>query len=411
MSYKGTRKPLAQIARELNVDAVVEGTVLRSAGRVRITAQLIRANPESHLWAESYERDLLDVLTLQGEVARDIAGEVSAKLVPEHRKHLAGQRAVDPEVHGAYLKGLYHTARYTEEEIQKGIAYFSQAVQKDPGYAPAYASLARAYTLLSTYYLAPREVMPKARAAAMRALELDETLAEAHTSLGNVRLFYDWDWLKASQEFKRAIELNPNSADAHDGYANYLVAMGRHEESLAESKRAIELDPLSLVINADAAGNGLYFSRKYEQAIELCRKTIEFDPNFGLVHFYMAQSYAQTGQFGEALVQARTGYQLDSSPVMTGLLGEVYAFLGERAETEKVLERLNRLSKRRYVCSYETAAIYQGLGHKDAALKWLSRAYSERSDCIPWLKVDPAFDALRSDPRFQDLVRRSGLPL
>jgi tetratricopeptide (TPR) repeat protein len=244
----------------------------------------------------------------------------------------------------------------------------------------------------------------------MKALQLDGTLAEAHTSLGNVRLFYDWDLPGAEREFKRAIDLNPNSADAHDGYANYLIAMGRREESLSESKKAIELDPLSLVINADAAGNCLYFARRYEQAIELCRKTIEFDPNFGLVHFYLAQAYAQAGRFPEALAESKTGYQLDSSPVMTGLLGEVYALLGERAEAGKVLERLDGLAKRRYVCSYETAAIYQGLGHRDQALKLLDQAYEERSDCIPWLRVDPAFDGLRNDPRFQDLVRRSGLP-
>ncbi len=409
MSYKGTRKPLGQIARELNVDAIVEGTVLPSAGRVRITAQLIRVSPESHLWAESYERDLRDVLALQDDVARDIAREVSAKIAPAPRSQIARARGVDPEAHAAYLKGLYHTARYTEEEIQRGIDFFSQAVRKDPQYAPAYAGMARAYTLLSTYYVAPREAMPKARAAAMKALELDESLAEAHTSLGNVRLFYDWEWQKAAQEFRRAIELNPNSADAHDGYANYLVAMARHDESVAEGKRAIELDPLSLVVNSDAAGNALYFARRYDQDIELCRKTIEFDPNFGLVHFYLAQAYAQTGRFRDAIDQAKTGYQLDSSPVMTGLLGEVYASLGNKAETEIVLGRLDRLSKQRYVCSYQTAAIYQGLGQKDQALKWLSRAYDERSDCIPWLKVDPLFDGLRADPRFQELLRRSRL--
>jgi TolB-like protein/Tfp pilus assembly protein PilF len=407
LQYKGTKKPLPQIARELNVDAVVEGSVLRAGDRVRITAQLIRAAADEHLWAQSYDRSLGDVLGLQSEVARDIAQEVKAKLTPQEQTRLTQARAVDSEVHDLYLKGRYHLSQATEKEIRSGLQYFQQAVDKDPNFAPGYVGVAASYASLSTNYMAPRQVMPQARAAALKALELDENLAEAHAWLGFVSTNFDWDAQAAERELRRAVEMNPSSADAHRAYASYLSAAGRHEQAIAEARRAQELDPL-----ANPSWEGLCWllimARQYDSALTECQKAMERVPDFGFAHGSLGLAYAEKGRFSEAVAEAQRGARLDDSPVMLALLAQVQALAGQRREALTVLDDLKRLTKRRYVCSYEVAAAYVALGDKEEAFRWFDKGVEDRSDCMVTLAVDPRLDSIRSDPRYGALVRRVG---
>ena len=409
MSYKGTKKPLTAVARELGVDAVIEGSVLRSGDKVRITAQLIHGATDRHLWAESYQRDLRDVLSMQSEVARAIAGEIAAKLTPQEEKRLAAARPVTPEAHELYLKGRYELNKQTEASLRKAIDDFRKAIEKDPGFAPAYAGLADSYSFLRSTYAAPKDVMPQAREAARRALELDDTLAEAHVSMGLTLFFYDFDWAGAEKELRRAIELNPNLADAHDAYATFLAGMNRSAEAVAEIERARRLDPLSLLILSDAAWV-YYCMRQYDRAIEESRKAIELDPNFWPGHAFLGLAYEKTGRFAEAVEELEKARRLDDSPTIYELLGGAYAAWGKKEEARKVLAELTERSSRRYVCPYEVATIFAGLGEKDAAFEWLDKAVDARADCIPWLKPDPKVDPLRSDPRYAALLRRIGLP-
>jgi len=411
MHYKGGSKPLPKIAQELNVDAIVQGSVQRSGDRVRINAQLIYAPTDTHLWAESYERDLRDVLALQNEVARSIANEVRIRLTPQEQRSLADVRPVSPEAYEAYLKGRYHLNKGNEEEVKKSIEDFEQAYGKDPGYALAYAGLADSYLALSTYHFTPREIKPKAKAAAVKALQLDETLAEAHTALGAVSLTYDWDWPTAEKELKKAIELNPSSANAHHWYAHYFSAMGRHDDAIAEIQRAHRLDPLSLDINADEVLI-LFMARKYDQAIAQGHKAIDLDPDFYLPHFFLALPLAQKGESAEAIRELERARQLDDSPMILAVLGGVYAFAGEKIQARSVLNQLMQIPKQHYVyiCSYEIAIICLGLGEKDRAFDYFQKGYRDRSDCMIWLKADPRLDGLRSGPSYLDLLRQVGLP-
>jgi eukaryotic-like serine/threonine-protein kinase len=409
MQYKGVHKPLPVIARELNVDAVVEGSVLRDHDRVRITAQLIRAASDQHLWAETYDRKLRDVLDLQGEVARDIAKQIKITLTPEEKTRLASRREVDPEAHDLYLQGLYHLNKGTEAELKAAIDDFQQALVKVPGYAPAYSGLADCYLALSTYYEPPREAMPKAKAAAQRALALDESLSAAHTSLGNVNLFFDWDWPATEREAQRAIELDPSNANAHDLYAVYFSTTGRHDQAMAELRRAHRLDPYSLMIAADLV-SWPTMGRQYDLAIENGRRAIALEPNNAPVHSWLALPYALRGQFPEAVKEAETGHRLDDSPIFTSILAYSYAKAGRRQEAEKVLAELRQVLKKRYSCTYEVGVAYVAMGQNDEAFRWFQKALADRSDCMPLVKVDPRLDSIRSDPRYQELVRRVGVP-
>jgi TolB-like protein/DNA-binding winged helix-turn-helix (wHTH) protein/Tfp pilus assembly protein PilF len=408
MQFKGTKKSLPEIARELNVDAIVEGAVLRADERVRISAQLIQAVPEQHLWAESYERDLSRVLALQGEVARAIASKIKVTLTPQEEARLAGARPVNPEAYEAYLKGRYFWNKRTEEGFKKGIEYFQQAIEKDPGYALAYAGVADSYLVLADWaYLAPDEAYPTARVAATQALETDDSLAEAHTSLAYIRYVRDWDWSGAERQFKRAIELNPNYANAHQWYAEYLSAVGRHDKAIAEIKRAQELDPLSLIINA--VGGWVFFkARQYDQAIEQCRKTLDMDPDFIPAHYYLGLAYVQKEMYGEAISHYQQAVTLSgTSTAIVGALGHAYAVSGKSGEALKVIDELKR---GRYVPSYKIALIFTGLGEKELAFAWLEKGYKERDFDMVWVKVDPMPDLLRSDPRFHSLRRRLNFP-
>lgn len=415
MRYKGTRKPLAEIARELNVEAVVEGTLLRSQERLRVTAQVIQVDPEKHLWAERYDRPLGDAVILQGDLAREIAQAIRVTLTPQEQIRLSSVRPVNHEAYEAFLKGRYYWSKRTEETSKKAIVYFQQAIDKDPNYSLAFSGLADSYISLALTEalqeaLPPNEAFPKARAAANRALKIDDTLAEAHASLAHIKFQYDRDWSGAEREFKRAIELNPNYANAHHWYALSLMWMGRLDEALGEVGQAQELDPLALVIGANRCFI-LAGAHKYGEAIERCRKTLELDPNFALAHYRLGQVYVLQRTYEQAVPELEKAITLSgSSPRATAELGLAYAEMGNRSKALHLLNDLKEQSKRRYVSPFNVALIYGGLGDKDRTLDWLERAYKERSPSLNLLKLSPAFASLRSEPQFRDLVRRIGLP-
>jgi eukaryotic-like serine/threonine-protein kinase len=405
MRYKGTQKSLPEIARELNVGAVVEGSVLRSGDRVRITAQLIEAPTDRQLWAESYERDLRDILALQREVARTIASEIRVKLTPQEQTRLASVARVKPESHEAYLKGLYYSNKLKKEETKKAIEYYNQAIESDPSYAQAYAGMSDCHTSLVLYSeFPPKDTFPKAKAAAMKAVELDETVASAHSALGKVRLWFDWDYPAAEREFKRAIELDPGDAGAHEAYASYLKAVVRLDEALAEVKRAEELDPLS-VFMINSAAWVLYYQGRNDDAIAQFRRTLDMDPTFANSHWGIARAYEQKQMYQEAIAEMQKGGP--DFPIRLGTLGHVYGLMGNRRDALKLLDEVKSDPLR----TYDVAYIYLGLGQKDQALEWLEKTYEAR---FPWLafqiKLDPRLNSLRSDPRFQDVQRRMGVP-
>ncbi len=411
MQYKGTKKSLSEIARELRVDAVVEGTVMHSGDRVRITAQLIEASTDHHLWAASYDRDLQNVLSMQEEVTRAIVSEVRVKLTAQERARLASMHPINPEAFQLWLKGRYYWYKLNPEGLQKAIEYFQQALEKDPTYAPAYAGLADSYNLLAFFNVfPPREVMPKAKAAAVKALELDDNLAEAHVSLGWAGFTYDLDWPAAGKHFERAIVLNPAYPLAHSYYSLYLGALGRPEEGLTEAKRALDLDPVSPAINHYVVVQ-LYLARRFDEAIEQCRKTLELDPSFTPVHGTLAEVYSAKGMYREALAEYEEYSALSGgSPRSTAFVGYAHARLGQRSQAFRVLEQLRAASKQKYVPALSFAIVYVGLGEKEQAFLWLEKAYDERTNSLAYLKVQATWDPLRSDPRFADLVRRIGLP-
>jgi serine/threonine-protein kinase len=411
MQYKNVRKSLRDIGKELNVDAVVEGSVERSGGRVRISAQLIHAPTDTHLWAKSYERDLGDVLALQDEVAGAIAHEIRIKLTPSEQARLATPRAINPEAHETYLRGLYHIGKRNEKDLEKSIAYFQQAIQQDPNYALAYAGLADSYALRGSFlYMAlpPREVMPKSKSAALRALQIDDSLGEVHATLAYIEMIYDWNWVKSEEDFKRSIEINPNYAQAHHWYALHLAAMGREDESVAEMKRAQELDPLSLIINTNV-GWVLYFAGRYDAAVEQLRKALELDPDFFVAHWELGLAYDQEGMNEEARSEFQKARMFSpSNPVILASLGEADAGSGRRNEAREILNQLTQLSKQQFVSPYVIAVLNVALGANDEAFQWLERAYEQRDNNLILLKVDPRLRTIRSDPRFQDLLRRIG---
>ena len=413
MRYKGSDKPLPEIARELNVDGFVEGSVLRAGDRVRITAQLIHAATDQHIWAKSYERDLSDVLALQSEVARAIADEVQAKLTPQERARLTRARPVNPLAHEAYLKGRYHWARATEEAVRMSIHYFEEAITKDPRNALAHAGLSDAYNQLCNPILeiVPQgEIVPRAKVAAMKALELDDTLAEAHISLGRIKFYFDWDWVGAEKSFRRAIELNPNYTYAHYVYALLLSALGRHAEAIEESKRAQGSDPVALLVNG-VAGLIYCFARQFGAAEEQLRKTLQLDPNFMFAHWILGGlCLLPMGRYDDAIAELQKAIALSGNIAHPrGLLGYAYAKVGRRDDALRVLKELEELSKQRYVAPVSRAFIYSALGD-ERVFEALDEAYQQRSSSLVWGRVFPHWDALRAQPRFEELLRRMNFP-
>jgi len=412
MEYKGTHKTLSEIARNLNVDAVVEGTVLRSGDRVRITAELVQVSTDRHLWAETYESQLGDVLALQSRVASAIVNEIRINLTPEEQQRLASTRSVSAEGYEDYLKGRYYWNKRSQQGLTKAIEYFQLATEKDPHYALAFAGLADCYSIIGSAIVGTvpsQDVAPKAKAAALRALELDDTLAEAQTSLATVRFNYDWDWPGAAQGFQRSIELNPSYATAYQRYSLYLMAMGRTKESLAQMNRARELDPLSISMSF-SLGWRLYMAHQYDQAIEQLQNTLDMDPNFALPRMVLGQAYEQKGAYPQALAELQKAISAShDSPQMLGALGHFYGASGNRSAAEKVLAQLMEQSKKQYVSPFYVAIVYAGLSENDKALDWLEKAYKDRSNAIVFSKVDPQLDALRSSPRFKSLLHRLAL--
>ena len=411
MAYKRARKPLPQIARELNVDAVVEGTVLRSGDQVRITAQLIEASTDKHLWSQSYQGELRDTLALQNQVARAIADQIRINLNPQEQAALKNVKVVNPQAYESFLKGRYFWNKRTADGLKVALAYFNQAIDEDPKYAQAYSGLADTYSLLGDWQYAvmtPKEALPKAKAAATKALELDSALGEAHNSLAFCLDGFDWDFESAGKEFRRAMELNRGYATAHHWYAWHLSLLGQYDDAIAEMRKAESLDPLSLIINADLA-ELLVLAHSYEESIRQSRKTIEMDPNFALAHNQLAQAYLQKHMNDEAVAELQEAAQLSGeSPTVMANLGRAYAASGKRSEAIKLLSALKKRSNSIYSHGSEIAVIYAALGDTDQAMNWLEKGFEERFN--PGVLLRPGFDPLRSDSRFQDLLRRIGLP-
>jgi len=408
MQYKGTRKPLPQIARELSVDVVIEGSVLSSDDRVRITAQLIQGATDKHLWGRSYERDTQDVLKLQGDVASAIADEIRIAVTPQERARLASAPPVIPAAYDAYLKGRYYSHQGTERDWQQARQYFERAAQIDPNYASAYAGLADYYW--STDALPPRVAMPKAKQYALKALEIDPNLAEAYTSLGAVRFFADWDWSEAERDFKRALELNPGYVEAHRMYSTYLSAVGRSEEALAESRRSQDLDPRSPAARV-TAGWALYYARRYDRAVEECGQILDWKPDFAGAHDCLGLSYLAKKIYEKAVAECQKAVDLSGNDLNRAVdLARAQAVAGNKAAARKALNELHARATRSYVPPSLFAQIHLSLGEKKQGLAWLQTAYTDRDLYMAWLKVHPAFDSVRSDPAFQDLLRRLDFP-
>lgn len=412
MLYKRVNKPLREIARELDVDALVEGSVTRSGDHVGVTVQLLDGPRDQHLWGGSYERDFRDVPVLQHELARSIAEELKISLTPQEQQHLKNARPVNPDAYSAYLLGRYSWYKRTNEGFQKSIQYYGQAIAADPSYAPAYAGLADAYALLGSSpndALPPKEAMPKAKAAALKALQLDEGLAEAHASLAYVSMVYEWNWTTAEKEFQRAIEINPHSAGAHEWYAQLLAARGREDEALSEVKKARDADPLLVLMHA-AVAEVLYYSRRYDEVIAQCQQTLELDPGYALAHLHLGRAYTAKGKYPEAILEYQKAQaSLGETPAIVMAIGYANARAGNRSAARKALEELKAQSKQRYVSALYFGAIYTGLGDSDVGISWLEKAYQEHSDYLIYLNVDSMADSLRSSPRFQALVRKMGL--
>jgi eukaryotic-like serine/threonine-protein kinase len=411
MQYKGTKKPLKQIAAELHVDGFVEGSVQRSGDRVRVTAELIYAHDDKHLWARSYDYELRDVLALESIVARAIADEIQVKLTSQEKAHLTAARQVNPAAYEDYLRGRYEWNKRTAEGLRRAIQFFEQAIAKDSSYALAYAGLADSHLLLAytAEVTSPPEAVTKAKAAALKALTLDDTLAEAHAALGAIMFFYDWDWSGAEMEFKRAIALKPGYATAHHWYGLYLEWMGRITEATAELQHAQQLDPLSLIISVNVSS--VYsVARDHERAVEQLRKSLELDPNFWVTYWNMGEALIALGQYREAIADLQKAVELSGGNTgALAVLGYAYAVAGERSKADQVLQELTNLAKHRYISPMDMAYVEIGLGNKDQAFAWMEKAYEERSRSLVALKVDPLLDPLRSDPRFQNLLRRMHL--
>ena len=411
MRYKNVGKSIKDIARELGVHYILEGGVRREADRVRVSVRLIQVSDETNLWAETYERSLADVLHLQAEIARATASEICLTLTREQQVRLGGGRPVNPEAHDKYLKGRYCWNRRTQEGLTSAIDCFNQAISRDPEFAAAYSGLADSYSMLGTYgALSPKDAFLPAKAAAGRALEIDDTLAEAHTSLAWASFIFDWNWLAAEKEFERAIELNPNYPTAHFWRGVYLASMGRIREALVEMHRAQELDPLSLPVVA--IGGWIFcLARQYDQAIEESQKALIMDPHYALAHGYLGKAYEHKGMLREAIAEFRKGFTLSGgSPIYLAHAAHAYAVAGEKHKAEEALHELMTLSEWSYVSALEAALVYAGLKDRGTAFAWLQKAYDERARLPLFLKMDPAFDRLRSDSRFRDLLSRIGLP-
>ncbi len=409
--YKSSPDDLPQIAKRLGVSSILEGSVQKTADRVRVTVQLINAASDAHLWAETYDRNLTDVFAAESDIAKMIADTLRAKLSGSEQHAIAVRPTENAEAHQLYLRGRYFWNKRTGADLKKSIDYFNQAISKDPNYALAYAGLADAYVLLPAFAEAsPKESLPRAKAAAAKALELDSTLGEAHATLANALVAYDLNFAEANREFRRAIELNPNYATAHQWYGETgLVPLGQFDEAIAEVKRALELDPLSIVINADV-GTVLTNARRYDQAIEQLRKAVEMDPGFYYAHWTLGDALELKGLNEEAIAEYKEAIALNDDTLPRALLGHLYAKIGKKNEALAILKQVRELresSKQRYVSPFNLALIHIGLDQKDEAMQLLEETYEDRDGYnTAFIKVEPMLDPLRGDPRFEALVQK-----
>jgi len=406
--FKSAPNDLRKIAQQLGVANILEGSVQKANDEVRVNVQLINALTDAHLWADTYDRKLTDIFAVESEIAKTVADVLQAKLTGSEQHVIAARPTDNTEAHQLYLKGRFFWNKRTGNDLKKSIDYFDQAIAADPNYALAYAGVADAYVLLPGYSGGiPRDCYPKAIAAAKKALELDDTLAEARTSLALAIWYYDFDFSQANREFQRAIELNPNYAIAHQQYGNNtLSAIGRFNDAILEGKRAVELDPLSLVINADL-GVDYYYARRYDEAIAQLRKLLEMDPGYYFAYVTLGEALEMKGAHDAAIAECQKAQALNDDPLVLALLAHAYGLSGNKTEAEKIMDQLKALSKARYVSAYSFSLAYLGLGNKEEALRWLEQSYQDRAGAdIGWIRVDPLFDPLHGDPRFEALAEK-----
>jgi serine/threonine-protein kinase len=408
--YRGTRKSIQDIGQELGVDAILEGSIRKERDQIRISAQLIDVEDGSYIWSETYDRELAGIFAIQDEISLAIVDKLKVELLGEEETELAKRHTENLEAYNLYLQGNYFEERF---DLAKALMCFQQALEKDPNYALAHVGIARSYSMLGAFsFLPPNEAYPRAKAALKKALQIDDTLSEAHASLASVKRNFDWDWDDAEREYKRAIELDPGSADAHSSYALYLSIMGRSDEAIIELKRAQELDPVSLYIKM-LGGWVFCYARQYDESIDQFRQTLEMDPNYVMAHIWLGQTYIIKKMYEEAMASFQKAIALSEdipfAAIALGWLGMAYAYSGQRDEALKMLDRLDELSKQAYISPVYFGIIYTGLDDRDRAFEYYERAYSERSIYLAFAKVQPILDPLRSDPRFEELLKKMGL--
>jgi eukaryotic-like serine/threonine-protein kinase len=409
-SYKGRELSAQKVGKELNVDAVLSGQIAQRGDTLIIQTDLVSVSDGTELWGEQYNRKVADLLSVQEDISKEIYDNLRPKLTHQEPAQVAKHYTENPEAYQLYLQGLYYWNKWTEDGFNKAILYFKQAVERDPNYALAYAGLAAAYNFLGdTGYVAPKQVRQEAKSAAMQALKIDDLLPEAHISLALVREAYDWDWPGAETEFKRALQLDPNSATGHAWYGDFLIRSGRLEEAQPELKKALELDPLSLRINT-SAGLQHYFARQYDAAIQQFRRALDLDPNFAPAQHALEAAYAQSGMYREAIEERQRILTLSGNPDLAAAIGEDYRKSGYGGVLQSSLEGLQQVSKERYVSAYNLAQIEARLQQKDQTMASLEEAFNQRDTQLPYMRVEPAFDEIRSDPRFQQLMQRVSRP-
>jgi len=412
MAYRGSSKPLREIARELDVDWVIEGAVLQSGSRVRVTVHLIDGATESQLWAEAYERDLSDVLALQSDLASEISRQIRVTVTAQERGRMAMSRRIDPDAYDAYLRGRHFLNKRFRDDLRRAVDYFAVAIDRDPTYAPAHAGLADSYALLATVgydVLAPHDAMPKARAAGSAAAHLDPSMAQAHASLGYVALSYEWDFAKADEHFTRALACDAGYSSAHLWYGHCLFAQHRLDDAARAMRQALQLDPLSVPCNL-GVGWSLYYARRFDEAIAQHCKTLEIVPHLPMVLYELGLSYQNRGNYDQALQAYQRGYDLSGGEAASRmLLAHVFALMGRPAEARQHLHELEDQAARQYVPSLYIAFVHAGLGDRDAAFAWFDKAYDERCNYLVYLGVEPSLDPMRGDPRYHRLMRRVGL--
>jgi TolB-like protein/Tfp pilus assembly protein PilF len=406
--YKSREVDPQEVGRELGVCSVLTGRILQLGDRLIIRAELIDVLDGWQIWGEQYHRKLSDILAVQEEISEAISAKLKVQLTREEKDRLGKRYTDNVQAYQLYLKGRYHWNKYTQSGLRKAIDYFGQAIEIDPTYALAYAGLADSYYRLSNVYAPTREAMPKAKAAVMKALEIDETLSEAHAALGLIKMFYEWDWSGAQEEFTRAIEINPNYAIAHQRFGLYFNLVGRPDEAMRELELAVAMDPLSPQIYWSFAV-AFFLTREYEQAIDEIKKTLEIDANYPPALYLLGRIYIELGRLAEAIAEFKKILGLNDAPMFLAALGHAYALAGKQRDARKVLDDLEEQSKQRYVSAYSKAAIHLALGDKNRAFACLEQAYEKRCEMITWLRVDPAFDSIRTDLRFANLLRRVGL--